>query len=199
MNDEITGTHLTGDIYLDGEDVYAEEVDLVELRRRVGQVFQKPNPFPQSVFNNIAMGPRSLGLAHGMELQDLVHELLQRVNLWEEINHDLSISATNLSLGQQQRLCIARTLAVRPDVILMDEPCSALDPIDTLRIEELMRELREDYTIVIVTHNMQQAARVSDSTAFFWLGELVEYGETAEIFTRPQEKKTEDYISGRMG
>jgi phosphate transport system ATP-binding protein len=199
MNDEIPDTHLTGDVRIDGEDIYAEEIDLVELRRRVGLVFQKPNPFPQSVFNNIAMGPRSLRLAGGSEMHDLVRELLQRVNLWEEINHDPSIPAMSLSLGQQQRLCIARTLAVRPDVILMDEPCSALDPIDTLRIEELMRELREDYTIVIVTHNMQQAARVSDSTAFFWLGELVEYGETADIFTRPQEQKTEDYISGRMG
>jgi len=199
MNDEIANTRLEGDVYLSGEDIYAEDVDLVELRRRVGLVFQKPNPFPQSVFNNIAMGPRSLRLAHGEDLNELVRSLLKRVNLWDEINEDPSIPAMSLSLGQQQRLCIARTLSVRPDVILMDEPCSALDPIDTLRIEELMRELREDYTLVIVTHNMQQAARVSDTTAFFWLGEMIEYGETGQIFTRPREKKTEDYISGRIG
>ena len=199
MNDEIANTRLAGDVYLSGEDIYAEDVDLVELRRRVGLVFQKPNPFPQSVFNNIAMGPRSLRLAHGEDLNELVRSLLKRVNLWDEINEDPSIPAMSLSLGQQQRLCIARTLSVRPDVILMDEPCSALDPIDTLRIEELMRELREDYTLVIVTHNMQQAARVSDTTAFFWLGEMIEYGETGQIFTRPREKKTEDYISGRIG
>jgi phosphate transport system ATP-binding protein len=199
MNDEIANTRLEGNVYIGGEDIYAEDVDLVELRRRVGLVFQKPNPFPQSVFNNIAMGPRSLRLANGSDLNDLVRSLLQRVNLWDEINRDPFIPAMNLSLGQQQRLCIARTLSVRPDVVLMDEPCSALDPIDTLRIEELMRELREDYTLVIVTHNMQQAARVSDSTAFFWLGEMVEYGETGQIFTRPREQKTEDYISGRIG
>ncbi|MGC9521209.1 MAG: phosphate ABC transporter ATP-binding protein PstB [Anaerolineae bacterium] len=199
MNDEIAGTRLEGEILLDGEDIYAPETNVVALRQRVGLVFQKPNPFPQSVYNNVAMGPRSLGMARGGELDDLVETLLRRVSLWDEINGDPSTPAMNLGLGQQQRLCIARTLAVAPEVVLMDEPCSALDPIATLKVEELMRELREDYTIVIVTHNMQQAARVSDRTALFWLGELVEFDQTAKIFTNPAKERTEAYITGRVG
>jgi phosphate transport system ATP-binding protein len=162
-------------------------------------VFQKPNPFPQSIYNNVAMGPRSLGLINREKLADTVEQLLRRVNLWDEIHGDTSLPALSLSLGQQQRLCIARTLAVKPDVILMDEPCSALDPIATLRIEDLMRELRKDYTILIVTHNMQQAARVSDYTALFWLGKLVEHARTKKLFTRPSEEMTEAYISGHVG
>jgi phosphate transport system ATP-binding protein len=199
MNDEIPDTRLEGDVLIDGVDIYRPETDVVELRKRVGLVFQKPNPFPQSVFNNVAMGPRSLGIALGSDLADLVESYLRRVGLWDEIEGDTSLPAMGLGLGQQQRLCIARTLAVSPEVILMDEPCSALDPIATLRIEELMRTLREEYTIIIVTHNMQQAARVSDRTAFFWLGELVEAGPTRQIFTNPVEEKTEAYISGRVG
>jgi phosphate transport system ATP-binding protein len=199
MNDEIPHSRVEGEILLDDEDIYAPTVDIVELRRRVGLVFQKPNPFPQSIYNNIVMGPRSLGLEKGSALGDVAKQLLQEVYLWDEIKGDMSLPALSLSLGQQQRLCIARTLAVRPEVILMDEPCSALDPIATLRVEDLMRELREQYTIVIVTHNMQQAARVSDQTAFFWLGELIEVAKTAQLFTRPAQKMTEDYISGRVG
>lgn len=199
MNDEISDTRLTGAVRIGGRDIYALETDVVELRRQVGLVFQKPNPFPQSVYNNVAMGPRSLGLARGSELDDLVTTYLKRVGLWDEIEGDTSIPAMGLGLGQQQRLCIARTLAVAPEIVLMDEPCSALDPIATLRVEALMRELRETYTIVIVTHNMQQAARVSDRTAFFWLGELVEFNPTSKIFTNPDEAQTEAYISGRVG
>ena len=199
MNDEIANTRVKGEILLDGEDIYAPDVDVVELRRRIGLVFQKPNPFPQSVYNNVAMGPRSLRLETGSALEDLIESLLKEVDLWNEIDGDVSLPALSLSLGQQQRLCIARTLAVKPEVILMDEPCSALDPIATLRIEELMHELQKQYTIVIVTHNMQQAARVSDRTAFFWLGELVETAPTAQLFTNPTKKMTEDYISGRVG
>lgn len=199
MNDEIPNTHVQGTVLLQGEDIYSDGIDIVELRRRVGLVFQKPNPFPQSIFNNVAMGPRALGMMRGPELADWVHHLLHRVNLWDEIKGDTSLPALSLSLGQQQRLCIARTLAVKPEVVLMDEPCSALDPIATLNVEELMRDLRKEYTIVIVTHNMQQAARVSDRTAFFWLGELVEFAKTKQLFTRPAQQRTEDYISGRMG
>lgn len=199
MNDEIPRTRVEGQILLDDADIYAPDVDIVELRRRVGLVFQKPNPFPQSIYNNIVMGPRSLGLETGSALGDVAQRLLQEVDLWDEIKGDMSLPAMSLSLGQQQRLCIARTLAVRPEVILMDEPCSALDPIATLRVEDLMRELRQHYTIVIVTHNMQQAARVSDRTALFWLGELIEEAPTAQLFTRPAQKMTEDYISGRVG
>ncbi len=199
MNDEIAGTRMGGRILIDGGDIYAPDTDIVDLRKRVGLVFQKPNPFPQSIFNNVAMGPRSLRLAHGTELEGMVETYLRRVDLWDEINGDLSMPAMALGLGQQQRLCIARTLAVAPEVILMDEPCSALDPIATLKVEDLMRELRKDYTIVIVTHNMQQAARVSDRTAFFWLGELVEYNRTAKMFTNPDEERTEAYITGRVG
>jgi phosphate transport system ATP-binding protein len=199
MNEEISGTRLEGNVLIDGRDVYAADVDVVELRQRVGLVFQKPNPFPQSVYNNVAMGPRSLGLARGDGLGQLVESFLRRVDLWDEIDGDTSVPALSLGLGQQQRLCIARTLAVAPEVVLMDEPCSALDPIATLKVEALMRVLREDYTIVIVTHNMQQAARVSDQTAFFWLGELVEYGPTTKLFTNPDEERTEAYVSGRVG
>ena len=199
MNDEIRDTRLEGSVRIDGQDIYAPEVDVVDLRQRVGLVFQKPNPFPQSVFNNVVMGPRALGLETGNALGDLVETYLRRVNLWNEINGDTSIPAMSLGLGQQQRLCIARTLAVAPEVVLMDEPCSALDPIATLQVEELMRELREEYTIVIVTHNMQQAARVSDRTAFFWLGELVEFALTTKLFTTPDKERTEAYITGRVG
>ncbi len=199
MNDEIAGTRMEGEILIDGEDIYAPDIDVVALRQRVGLVFQTPNPFPQSVYNNVAMGPRSQGIARGSDLDDLVESLLRRVDLWEEINADPSVPAMNLGLGQQQRLCIARTLAVAPEIVLMDEPCSALDPIATLKVEELMRVLSEDYTIVIVTHNMQQAARVSDRTALFWLGELVEFDQTAKIFTNPEEDRTEAYITGRVG
>ncbi len=188
-----------GRIFLDGRDICAPETDVVELRRRVGMVFQRPNPFPQSIFDNVAFGPRVLGWARGRELEDIVEESLRRVGLWEEVKDNLREDALNLALGQQQRLCIARAIAVRPEVILMDEPCSALDPIATPGIEELMRQLREHYSIVVVTHNMQQAARVSDWTGFFWLGRLVEFGPTRTIFTRPSQSLTEDYITGRAG
>ncbi|MGC9468446.1 MAG: phosphate ABC transporter ATP-binding protein PstB [Anaerolineae bacterium] len=199
MNDEIPDTRLEGTVLIDGEDIYEPDIDVVELRKRVGLVFQTPNPFPQSVYNNVAMGPRSLGMARGSELDDLVERSLKRVGLWSEIKGDPSMPAMGLGLGEQQRLCIARTIAVAPEIVLMDEPCSALDPIATLKVEDLMRELREDYTIVIVTHNMQQAARVSNRTALFWLGELVEFDETTKIFTNPDEERTEAYISGRVG
>jgi phosphate transport system ATP-binding protein len=199
MNDTIPGTRITGRVTLDGEDIYAPATDVVALRRRVGMVFQRPNPFPQSIFDNVAFGPRVLSLAHGGELADLVEESLDEAALWDEVEDDLDQDALSLSLGQQQRLCIARAVAVRPEVILMDEPCSALDPIATLQIEDLMQELKEDYTIVIVTHNMQQAGRVSDWTGFFWLGDLVEFDVTTQVFTRPAQKLTEDYITGRAG
>lgn len=200
MNDTIPGTRIEGKILIEGADIYAEDVDLAELRQRVGMVFQKPNPFPQSIFDNVAFGPRVLGLVAGKgELRDLVEQSLESVGLIDEVRGTLDQSAMDLSLGEQQRLCLARVLAVIPEIILMDEPCSALDPIATLRIEELMQVLKEDYTIVIVTHNMQQAARVSDKTGLFWLGELVEFGETNQIFTRPTQQRTEDYITGRTG
>ena len=177
-----------------------EDVDVVDLRRRVGMVFQSPNPFPQSVFDNLAFGPRVLGLAkEKREIQAIVERSLRGAVLWEEVKDDLGQDALNLSLGQQQRLCIARVLAVEPEVILMDEPCSALDPIATARIEELMQELKKNYTIVIVTHNMQQAARTSDWTGFFLLGELLEYGPTGDVFTRPKDQRTENYVTGRYG
>ncbi|MBC7233621.1 MAG: phosphate ABC transporter ATP-binding protein [Chloroflexi bacterium] len=204
MNDTIPGTRLTGQVLLDGKDIYAPGTDVVALRQRVGMVFQRPNPFPQSVFDNVAFGPRVLGLDKGNNLHDIVEESLRGADLWDEVKDNLAQDALSLSLGQQQRLCIARVIAVKPEVILMDEPCSALDPIATLRIEELMRRLKEQYTIVIVTHNMQQAARVSDYTGFFWVDErrsgmLVEYGLTTQIFTNPRDKRTEDYITGRFG
>ncbi len=197
MNDLIPRTRLTGRILLDGEDIMG--MDVVTLRQRVGLVFQRPNPFPQSVYANVAMGPDALGMMRGKELTEWVEEMLHRVGLWDELKGDLKTPASSLSLGQQQRLCIARTIAVKPEVILMDEPCSALDPIATLGIEDLMRDLSREYTIVIVTHNMQQAARVSERTALFWLGKLIEYDETPHIFTHPREALTEAYVSGRMG
>jgi len=199
MNDTIPGTRVEGTVLLDGQDIYAPGTAVVELRRRVGMVFQRPNPFPQSVFNNVAFGPRVLGLHRNGRLADIVEESLRGAVLWDEVKDDLRQDALSLSLGQQQRLCIARTIAVKPEVILMDEPCSALDPIDTLQIEELMHTLKESYTIVIVTHNMQQAARVSDWTGLFWLGELVEFGATQDIFTNPKQELTENYITGRSG
>jgi len=204
MNDTIPGARLTGQVLLDGEDIYASSMDVVALRRRVGMVFQRPNPFPQSIFDNVAFGPRVLGLDKGGSLAGMVEDSLRGADLWDEVKDDLAQDALSLSLGQQQRLCIARVIAVKPEVILMDEPCSALDPIATLRIEELMRKLQQKYTIVIVTHNMQQAARVSDHTGFFWVNEdrsgiLVEFGLTAQIFTAPRDKRTEDYITGRFG
>jgi phosphate transport system ATP-binding protein len=188
-----------GKVILDGSDIYSRGTDVVELRRRVGMVFQRPNPFPQSIFDNVAFGPRVLGLTKGMNIAAIVKESLRGAVLWDEVKDRLHQDAMSLSLGQQQRLCIARTIAVKPEVILMDEPCSALDPIATRQVEELMRTLKEHYTIVIVTHNMQQAARVSDWTGFFWLGELVEFGATETLFTRPTQTITEDYITGRAG
>ena len=199
MNDTISGTRVEGQVLLDGKNIYAPDVDVVELRQRVGMVFQRPNPFPQSIYDNVAFGPRVLGLAQGSALDDLIRQSLERAALWDVVKDKLHASALDLSAGEQQRLCIARVLAVEPEVILMDEPCSALDPAATLEIEELMRELRDYYTIVIVTHNMQQAARVSDYTGLFWLGKLIEYDETDRIYTRPKQQLTEDYITGRMG
>jgi phosphate transport system ATP-binding protein len=200
MNDTIPSCRMTGKIELDSEDIYASGMDVVQLRARVGMVFQKPNPFPKSIYENVAYGPRIHGLASGKSDMDaIVEKSLRRAGLWDEVKDRLTESGTALSGGQQQRLCIARAIAVSPEVILMDEPCSALDPIATAKIEELIHELRGRYAIVIVTHNMQQAARVSQRTAFFHLGNLVEYGVTSEIFTNPREEKTKDYITGRYG
>jgi phosphate transport system ATP-binding protein len=200
MNDTIEGCRVTGDIRLDDEDIYDPRLDVVELRARVGMVFQKPNPFPKSIFENVAYGPRIHGLARGKaELAEIVEASLKRAGLWEEVKDRLQESGTGLSGGQQQRLCIARAIAVSPEVILMDEPCSALDPIATARIEELIDELKANFTIIIVTHSMQQAARVSQKTAFFHLGILVETGATEQIFTNPRDKRTQDYITGRFG
>lgn len=204
MNDTIPGARAKGSVRIDGMDVYAAATDVVELRKKVGMVFQRPNPFPQSIFDNVAFGPRVLGTHRGGSLGDEVEKSLRAADLWEEVKDTLHHDALALSLGQQQRLCIARVVAVAPEVILMDEPCSALDPIATLRVEELMRTLTERYTIVIVTHNMHQAARVSDWTGFFWLNEhragiLAEFGATELIFTSPRDKRTEDYITGRFG
>ncbi len=200
MNDTIAGTRVDGKILLDGADIYSEDMDVVTLRQRVGMVFQKPNPFPQSIYDNVAFGPRVMGNAQGKkQLDELVESSLRRAAVWDDVKDILHENAMGLSLGQQQRLCIARVVAVQPEVILMDESTSALDPIATLRVEELIAELKKDYTIVIVTHNMQQAARVSDFTGLFWLGELVEFSHTNEIFTRPKEELTEAYITGRMG
>ncbi len=197
MNDTIPGARAVGTVLLDGADIYAPGTKLEDLRRRVGMVFQRPNPFPQSVYDNVAFGPRVLGMNSGLD--ERVEHSLRDAALWDEVKDSLREPALNLSGGQQQRLCIARVLAVEPDVILMDEPCSALDPIATLKIEELMRVLVRQYTIVIVTHNMQQAARVSDRTGLFWLGELVEFGPTSQLFTRPANEVTENYITGRLG
>ena len=199
MNDLIDGCKISGEVSLDGENIYQRGIDVVQLRQRVGMVFQKPNPFPMSIWDNVAYGPRLRGIKRRDELNQIVEESLQGAALWDEVKDDLKKSALGLSGGQQQRLCIARTMATRPEVILMDEPCSALDPISTLKVEELMRELRAHYTLIIVTHNMQQAARCSDKTAFFLLGELVEIGESAAMFTKPTDKRTEDYITGRFG
>ncbi|GAA0748254.1 phosphate ABC transporter ATP-binding protein [Sphingomonas sp. ABOLD] len=200
MNDTIASARVTGEITLDGADIYAADMDVVQLRARVGMVFQKPNPFPKSIFENVAYGPRIHGLASSKsDLEGIVERSLKRAGLWEEVKDRLSDSGTALSGGQQQRLCIARAIAVDPEVILMDEPASALDPIATAKIEELIHELRGRYAIVIVTHNMQQAARVSQRTAFFHLGQLVEYGETDNLFTAPREERTKDYITGRYG
>jgi phosphate transport system ATP-binding protein len=199
MNETIPNTRLEGTVRLDGRDIYASGTDVVDLRRRVGMVFQRPNPFPKSIYDNVAFGPRILGFNRDRNLDEVVEESLRGAALWDEVRDDLQQDALSLSLGEQQRLCIARAIAVRPEVILMDEPCSALDPIATLQIEELIRELKENYCIVIVTHNMQQAARVSDRTGLFWLGELVEFDATERIFTNPSQKRTEDYITGRAG
>ena len=200
MNDTIVGARVEGQITLDGQDIHDKRQDVVQLRARVGMVFQKPNPFPKSIYENVAYGPRIHGLAANRgELDDIVNQSLRRAGLWEEVKDRLNQPGTSLSGGQQQRLCIARTIAVNPEVILMDEPCSALDPIATARIEDLIDELRESYAICIVTHSMQQAARVSQRTAYFHLGDLVEVGETNKIFTIPQAKLTEDYITGRFG
>ncbi|HLW27400.1 MAG TPA: phosphate ABC transporter ATP-binding protein PstB [Kiloniellales bacterium] len=200
MNDTIEGARVTGEITLDGENLYSPQVDVVELRARIGMVFQKPNPFPKSIFENVAYGPKIHGLARSKsELEEIVVTSLKRAGLFEEVKDRLHAPGTGLSGGQQQRLCIARAIAVGPEVILMDEPCSALDPIATSIIEELIDELRENYTIIIVTHSMQQAARVSQKTAFFHLGKLIEEGPTERIFTNPRDKKTQDYITGRIG
>ncbi|WP_240653240.1 phosphate ABC transporter ATP-binding protein PstB [Sphingomonas crocodyli] len=200
MNDTVSGARVEGDIRLDGEDIYDASMDVVQLRARVGMVFQKPNPFPKSIFENVAYGPRIHGLAASRgEMEQIVEQSLKRAGLWDEVKDRLNDSGTALSGGQQQRLCIARAIAVDPEVILMDEPCSALDPIATAKIEELIHELRGRYAIAIVTHNMQQAARVSQRTAFFHLGHLVEYGDTSEMFTNPREQRTKDYITGRYG
>ena len=204
MNDAIRGARVLGEVLLNGLDIYATGFDVVRLRQRVGMVFQRPNPFPKSVYDNVAFGPRILGGDEYKNVDDIVESSLRGAGLWEDVKDDLRQDALSLSLGQQQRLCIARTIAVRPEVILMDEPASALDPIATLHIEELIRELVTDFTIAIVTHNMQQAARLSDWTAFFLtedgqVGRLVEYGPTSQVFTNPQERRTEDYITGRFG
>jgi phosphate transport system ATP-binding protein len=197
MNDTIAGTRVDGKILLDGKDIYEQDMDVVALRQRVGMVFQKPNPFPQSIYDNVAFGPRVMGM--DVKMDEVVEQSLKAAALWDEVKNDLRSDALGLSLGQQQRLCIARVVAVQPEVILMDESTSALDPIATLHVEELIAELKKDYTIVIVTHNMQQAARVSDYTGLFWLGELVEFSETQEMFTKPKQELTEAYITGRMG
>jgi len=205
MNDTIAGTRAEGKILLDGEDIHGPDTNVVELRRRVGMVFQRPNPFPQSIFDNVAFGPRVLGLHLNGDLPALVEESLRGADLWDEVKGNLRQDALGLSLGQQQRLCIARVIAVKPEVILMDEPCSALDPISTLKVEDLMRALAQSYTIVIVTHNMQQAARASDRTAMMMLtddrgsGTVIEAGETRRLFTQPQDRRTEGYVTGRYG
>lgn len=199
MNDLVEGCRIEGDVRLDGEDIFRKGIDLAELRKRVGMVFQKPNPFPMSIYDNIAYGPRVHGIRKKKVLDEIVEKALRGAALWDEVHDRLRKSAMGLSGGQQQRLCIARVLAVEPEVVLMDEPTSALDPISTQRIEDLMAELKQKYTIVIVTHNMQQAARISDKTAFFLLGEMVEYAPTEQLFSLPSDKRTEDYITGRFG
>ena len=199
MNDLVPGVRITGKVCYQGQDIFAPSVDVNHLRKEIGMVFQKPNPFPMSIYDNIAYGPRTHGVRNKVKLDDIVEQSLRGAAIWDEVKDRLKKSALGLSGGQQQRLCIARALAVEPQVLLMDEPTSALDPISTSKIEELATELKERYTIIIVTHNMQQAARISDQTAFFLLGELVEYGETEQIFAQPRDKRTEDYITGRFG
>ena len=199
MNDLIAGTRVDGEVLFEGINIYAPEIDPVDIRRRIGMVFQKPNPFPKSIFNNIIYGPQLAGITNRHELESLVETSLRQAVLWDEVKDILNRSAMTLSGGQQQRLCIARALAMKPEVLLMDEPTSALDPISTAKIEELIDELKESYTIIIVTHNMQQAARISDMTGFFYLGKLIEYSKTEKLFTTPDEKQTEDYITGRFG
>lgn len=200
MNDTIDVCRVTGDIHLEGEDIYAKSVDPVQLRARIGMVFQKPNPFPKSIYDNVAYGPKIHGLAKNKaELDEIVEKSLRRAAIWDEVKDRLDAPGTGLSGGQQQRLCIGRAIATAPEVLLMDEPCSALDPIATAQVEELIDELRQTYTVIIVTHSMQQAARVSQKTAFFHLGELVEYGDTGTIFTNPSDSRTESYITGRIG
>jgi phosphate transport system ATP-binding protein len=199
MNDVVAGTRVEGQILLDGESILAPKVDVVELRRRVGMVFQRPNPFPKSIYDNVAYGLRINGLRDRDRLDEIIEKSLKEAALWEEVRDRLRENAFALSGGQQQRLCIARTLAVNPEVVLFDEPCSAIDPIATAKIEDLIQRMKKDYTVVIVTHNMQQAARVSDYTAFLMMGEVIEFGETNSIFTAPANKLTEDYITGRFG
>ena len=199
MNDLVLNTRVTGNIKLDGKNIYDPSTDVIQLRRRVGMIFQKWNPFPKSIYENVIYGLRIVGINNRSTLDEVVEKSLRRAALWEEVKDSLHKSAADMSGGQQQRLCIARALAVEPEVILMDEPCSALDPISTAKIEELIHELKDTFTIVIVTHNMQQAARVSDYTAFFYLGELIEFGETGKLFTAPEKRQTEDYITGRFG
>lgn len=199
MNDVIQGTRVEGEVLLDGENIYSPKVDVVELRKQVGMVFQKPNPFPKSIFDNIAYGLRINGMKSKRNIEEIVEKSLKEAALWDEVKDRLGENAFALSGGQQQRVCIARSLAVEPDVMLFDEPCSAIDPIATAKIEDLIQILKKNYTVLIVTHNMQQAARVSDFTAFLMLGELIEYGETGKIFTNPENKLTEDYITGRFG
>lgn len=198
MNDLVEGCKITGNIYLDGEDIFGN-MDVNHLRKRVGMVFQKPNPFPMSIYDNIAYGPRTHGIKNKAQLDEIVETSLRGAAIWDEVKDRLKKSALGMSGGQQQRLCIARALAVEPEVLLMDEPTSALDPISTSKIEDLAEELKEKYTIIMVTHNMQQAARISDKTAFFLLGEAIEFGKTAELFSMPKDKRTEDYITGRFG
>ena len=199
MNDLTPGVKISGDIRYEGTDIFSKEVDVNHLRKEIGMVFQKPNPFPMSIYDNVAYGPRTHGITNKAKLDEIVERALRDVSIWDEVKDRLKKNALGMSGGQQQRLCIARALAVQPKILLMDEPTSALDPISTSRIEELVMELKEKYTIVMVTHNMQQAVRVSDYTAFFLLGELVEFGKTDEIFSQPQDKRTEDYITGRFG
>jgi phosphate transport system ATP-binding protein len=199
MNDLIDSCRIEGDVVFHDQNIYNDKIDVIGLRKRVGMVFQKPNPFPMSIYDNIAYGPRCQGIKDKTELKNIVVESLKQAALWDEVKDRLKESALALSGGQQQRLCIARTIAMKPEVILMDEPTSALDPVATAKIEDLIIELKKNYTIIIVTHNMQQAARISDKTAFFLLGELIEYGETAHVFSTPEHKKTEEYITGRFG
>ena len=199
MNDLVPGVKITGQVVLDSENIYAREVDVTLLRKKVGMVFQSPNPFPMSIYDNIAYGPRLHGIRRRLQLDEIVERSLRGAAIWDEVKDRLKKSALGLSGGQQQRLCIARALAVEPEVLLMDEPTSALDPISTMKIEELMSELKKNYTVAIVTHNMQQAARISDKTVFFLLGEMIECGKTEELFSMPKDKRTEDYITGRFG